>query len=182
MQFQSARPDVIRAINQRWLLKTWNERRGEQALPTWQALEGREYAAMSRHLCFFDVVGKSGNVRFLMRHHSAWLGEVYGFDCHNQYLDEMQSGRFQGALIATYQHVVATRAPVYASVDIADREGRLVHYERLLLPFGQDGETVDRILASLEMVSPDGAFEHRNLVTTNARPASFALYATIQSA
>ena len=182
MQFQSARPDVIRAINQRWLLKTWNERRGARALPTWHALKGREFTGMARNLCFLDVVRDAGNVRFLMRFHSAWLGEVYGFDCHNQYLDEMRSGQFQNALIATYRHVVATRSPVYASADIMDNAGRLVHYERLLLPFGQDGETVDRILASLEMVSPEGAFEHRNLVSASARPSAFAVYATIQPA
>jgi hypothetical protein len=181
MQFRKARPDIVRSISQRWLLKNWMERRGGRPLPAWQVPEGREYAGMLRHLCFFDVIRETGTVRFLMRSHSAWLGEVYGFDCHNQYLDEMQSGRFQGALIETYRHVVATRGPVYASVDIADQNGRLVHYERLLLPFGQDGETVDRVLASLEMVSPEGAFEHRNLVTANARPSSFALYATIQS-
>jgi hypothetical protein len=181
MHFRATRPDIVRSVSQRWLLKNWMERRGGRPLPTWQEPQGREYAGMSRHLCFFDVVREAGKVRFLMRSHSAWLGEVYGFDCHNQYLDEMQSGRFQGALIETYRHVVASRGPVYASVDIADRDGRLVHYERLLLPFGQDRETVDRVLASLEMVSPEGAFEHRHLVTASAPSSSFAICATIQS-
>lgn len=179
MQFQTARPDIIRAVNQRWLLKTWNERRNGRALPTWQDLQGREFAAMSNNLCFLDVVRDAGNVRFLMRFHSAWLGEVYGFDCHNQYLDEMPSGRFQDSLIATYQHVTATGVPVYASADISDRDGRLVHYERLLLPFGRDMQTVDRILASLEMISPDGAFEHRNLMM-QPTPSSFAVCAAIR--
>jgi hypothetical protein len=180
MQFQSARPTIIRAINQRWLLKTWHERRGGRALPTWQQLEGREFAGMSKNLCFMDVVNDAGNMRFLMRHHSAWLGEVYGYDCHNQYLDEMLSGPLQDALLATYRHVAAKRAPVFASVDITDREGRQVTYERLLLPFGRDGSTVERILASLEMVSLDGAFDHRDLMTSRHVPSSFTVYAAIQ--
>jgi hypothetical protein len=182
MHFQTARADVIRAIGQCWLAKTWNERRGRRALPTWQNLEGREFASISRHLCFLDVVGDPAAPRFLMRHHSDWLREVYGFDCHGKYLDEMPSGQFQNALIATYRHAVTTRKPVYASVDLLDRSQTLVHYERLLLPFGQDGETVDRILASLEMVSPDGAFDHRNLMAGSTRPSSFAVYASIQYA
>jgi hypothetical protein len=180
MQFQLARSDVIRAINQRWLLKTWNERRGGRPLPSWLDLSGRDLAGMSQYLCYLDVVRDNGNLRFLMRHHSDWLGEVYGFDCHNQYLDQMQSGPFQDAMIATYRHVEATRSPVYASADITDGGGRLVHYERLLLPFGHDGETVDRILGSLEMISPDGPFEHRNLMVANKPPSSFAVSATIQ--
>ena len=180
MRFQTARADIIRAINQRWLLKTWNERRHGRILPAWQDLRGREFAAMSDSLCFLDVVRESGNVRFLMRYHSAWLGEVYGFDCHNQYLDEMQSGRLQGPLVAAYHHVVATCAPVFASVDVSDCNGRLVHCERLLLPFGRDAGIVDRILGSIEMVSLEGAFEHRNLMM-QPTPSSFAVYATIQS-
>jgi hypothetical protein len=104
---------------------------------------------------------------------------VYGFDCHDKFLDQMRSGQFQDALLGMYQQVVATRTPVFASVDITDREGRIVHYERLLLPFGRDRDTVDRILTSLEMVSPDGAFDHRNLMAVAKTPSSFAVCATI---
>jgi hypothetical protein len=181
MHFVTAPPDTVRAINQRWLLKFWNECRNGHTLPTWRDLQGREFAAISHGLCFVDVVRRDGTMRFLMRYHSAWLGELYGFDCHNQFLDEMPSGQFQDAVLATYRHVVAARAPVYASVDITDGGGRLVHYERLLLPFGRDGTTVDRILASLEMVSPDGAFQHRDLISSRSQSASFSTYATIRS-
>ena len=181
MQFQSARPEIVRAINQRWLLKTWDERRAGHALPSWQKLEGREFAGMMKSLCFSDVVREAGNVRFLMRFHSAWLGELYGFDCHNQYLDEIPSGAFQDALLATYRHVAKTGLPVFTAVEMQDHGGRPVIYERLLLPFRLDGSTVERILASLEMVSLDGAFEHRNLMRSADTPSSFAVYATIQT-
>src|SRR5262249_61023408 len=58
------------------------------------------------------------------------------------------------ATLSTYRHVVATRLPVYTVSDMRDRTGRIVHYERLLLPFATEGSEVDRILASLETVSP----------------------------
>src|SRR5262245_48891709 len=53
-----------------------------------------------------------------------------------------------------YRHGVATRLPVYTVSDMRDRTGRIVHYERLLLPFATEGFEVNRILASLETVSP----------------------------
>ena len=78
------------------------------------------------------------------------------------------------------RHVLASRLPVYTVADMRDPGGRIVHYERLLLPFGQNGIEVDRILASLETVSPEGAFENRGLMNAPPRPPAFALCTTIQ--
>jgi hypothetical protein len=49
-----------------------------------------------------------------------------------------------------------------------------------LLPFSQGGTQVERILSSLETVSPEGSFDNRNLMTSPGRPPAFALCATIQ--
>jgi hypothetical protein len=179
MQFQSARPDVIRAINQCWLFKHWNESRGPRTLPKWRALESRELTAMSPNLSYTDVVGTDGGARFLIRYHGSRIGEAYGSDCHGKYLDEILPAAFREAALATYRQVVETRHPVYTTVETPDRDGRVVHYERLLLPFGHDGANVDRILASLEMVSPDGAFHASNLMTSGTTPSSYAVCATI---
>ena len=180
MQFQSARPDVIRAINQRWLFKHWNDTRGARTLPAWQELEGRAFAAMSANLSFTDVVAADGRPRFLIRYHGSRIGEAYGANCHGKYLDEILPATFRDAALATYWQVVEGRQPVYTAVDTHDSDGRVVHYERLLLPFGRDGANVDRILASLEMVSPDGAFQARTLMKSGKTPSGFAVCATIQ--
>ena len=70
--------------------------------------------------------------------------------------------------------------PVYTIQDVADRQGRLVHHERLLLPFSRDGESVERILTSFEFVCPDGAFESRALMASQAVPPTLRLSATIE--
>ena len=64
---------------------------------------------------------------------------------------------------------------------MTDRGGRLVYYERLLLPFTRNGEGVDRILAAFEFVCPDGAFDGRDLMKTPAAPPRLRLCATIES-
>jgi hypothetical protein len=50
---------------------------------------------------------------------------------------------------------------------------------RLLLPFGQNRGEVGRLLARLEIVSPEGAFENRALMQAPHRPPAFALCTTI---
>src|SRR6185503_9181631 len=56
MQFSTARPDVVRAINQRWLLTFWNRHRGDHAVPRWQVIEAENISRMADSLSFLDVI------------------------------------------------------------------------------------------------------------------------------
>ena len=56
--------------------------------------------------------------------------------------------------------------PIYTIANIDDIYGRIVAYERLLLPFS-DGGDVTHIIASLKTISEDGNFEIRNLMRGN---------------
>ena len=90
MRFQMARPDVIRAISQRWLLNIWTRHRGGHRVPPWQAIEGEDLASASSNLSLFEVIGANGDARFLVRFHGETLGKVYGStDCRGKYLDEI---------------------------------------------------------------------------------------------
>src|SRR6266511_3411385 len=74
------------------------------------------------------------------------------------------------AALSTSHWVLATRLAVYTVADMRGRDERIVDYEHLLLPFGRDTEAVDRILAALETVSPEGAFEHRDTMRSALEP------------
>ena len=50
--------------------------------------------------------------------------------------------------------------------NIDDIYGRIVAYERLLLPFSNGGD-VTHVIASLKTISEDGGFEIRNLMRGN---------------
>ena len=76
--------------------------------------------------------------------------------------------------------MVECGCPVYTIHDIFDRNGRPVHFERLLLPFAHDGRSVDRILASFEFFCPDGAFDSEALMQSQRRPPALRLSATIE--
>jgi hypothetical protein len=65
-----------------------------------------------------------------------------------------------------YYECIARRLPAYTIADMEDIYGRAVAYERLLLPFSDDG-SVTHILASLKTISEDGGFEIKNLIRGN---------------
>jgi hypothetical protein len=62
-----------------------------------------------------------------------------------------------------YYECVARRLPAYTIANIDDSYGRIVAYERLLLPFSEGGN-VTHLIASLKTISEDGGFEIRNLM------------------
>jgi hypothetical protein len=184
MQFSAARPDVVQAINQRWLLKFWRQHMGAHRVPQWQAIEAEDLSHMSANLSFLDVIGGNsgnGDLRFRIRFHGELVGKVFGSpDCRGLFLHESKPEPARAQALAPYRRAVASGRPVYLVHDVADRQGRLVHYERLLLPFARDGANVDRILASFEFICADGAFDGHALMTTLAAPPALRLSATIE--
>jgi hypothetical protein len=65
-----------------------------------------------------------------------------------------------------YYECIARRLPAYTIADMNDIYGRIVAYERLLLPFA-DEAGVTHIVASLKTISEDGGFEIKNLIRGN---------------
>jgi hypothetical protein len=82
--------------------------------------------------------------------------------------------------LAPYRRAIEHGCPVYTIHDLNDRDGRLIHFERLLLPFSSDGESVDRVLASFEFICVDGAFESSGLMIMQTSPAALRLSAMIE--
>ena len=65
-----------------------------------------------------------------------------------------------------YHECIARRLPVYTISNIDDSYGRIVAYERLLLPFSE-GSGVTHVIASLKTICEDGGFEIKNLMRGN---------------
>lgn len=180
MQFRRARPDTVRAINQRWLLKFWTQHLKGSRVPCWQAVNADDLASLSDNLSLLDVIGGMPP-RFRVRYHGRMVAQVYGSTDHRgRYLDEVVRPERRVTGLAPYVEAVRTDAPVYTIEDVTDSAGRVIHFERLLLPFARDGETVDRILASLEFVCADGDFDARALLSAPGFARTQRLAATIE--
>lgn len=173
MQFDLSRPDVVRAVNQRWLLKFWTQHLADCRVPRWQAIEAERLSSMQQNLSFLDVVpGADDTMRFLIRFHGETIRRAYGSpDGRGRYLDEILLPGVCPTGIAPYEKAVRDALPVYTILDVTDRQGRLVHAERLLLPFARDGETVDRVLAAFEFICEEGAFDGHAIMTAGDGPA-----------
>jgi hypothetical protein len=65
-----------------------------------------------------------------------------------------------------YYECIARRLPVYTIANIDDSYGRIVAYERLLMPFSA-ADNVTHVIASLKTICEDGGFEIRNLMRGN---------------
>jgi hypothetical protein len=181
MQFSAAQPDIVRAVNQRWLLVFWNRHLGSHRVPRWQAVEAENLSRIADNLSFLDVIGDGESLRFQIRFHGAVIGQVFGAaDCRGKFLYESMPAVARVQKLLPYRQAVNSGRPVYTVHDMTDRTGRLVHYERLLLPFSRDGERVDRILTSFEFVCPDGAFDTRELMTAQSASLALRLSATIE--
>jgi hypothetical protein len=173
MQFDNSRADVIRAVNQRWLVKVWSQNLDGHRAPRWQAFEAQRLSSMQENLSFLDVVpGTGGTMRFLIRFHGEVIRRAYGSpDGRGRYLDEIVAPGVCPSGLAPYEKAVRDALPVYNIFDVTDRQGRLVHAERLLLPFSRDGETVDRILAAFELICEEGAFDGDAIMAGAAVPS-----------
>ncbi|HZS64223.1 MAG TPA: PAS domain-containing protein [Xanthobacteraceae bacterium] len=180
LEFLTSRPDIVGSGRQRWLLSYWHRLRGSAALPAWRGLgDVAELDAMADYLGYAVIVGDEHDHRLLLTLQGARMAEAHGEYAVGKFLDEFLPSPYREASLATCRQTVRTKLPVYTVVDLRDHEQRIVHYERLLLPFGADGLHVDGILASIEATSPEGKFENRDLMNPPAKPPAFALCATI---
>ena len=181
MQFSTGRPDSVRAINQRWLLKFWKNHLGMNRIPRWQAVKTDELIRISSSLSFLDVNGDGASARFQIRYYGDLIAKAYGLsDFRGKFLDEIVSEHRRAAALAPYQQALACGCPIYTIHDLTDRNGRLVHFERLLLPFSSDGGVIERILTSYEFVAPDGAYECDSLLVAQEGPSELKVSIIIE--
>ena len=90
MTFNVARPDVVRAVHQRWLLNFWVQHLHGHSVPQWQTVQVDSLSSMSDNLSLLVVTGGDGAARFAIRYHGKAIGRIYGSaDCRGRYLDEV---------------------------------------------------------------------------------------------
>ena len=94
------------------------------------------------------------------------MSRAYGNTGKGRHLDEYLGAKLAPIVMPVYYECIVRRLPAYTIANIDDIYGRIVAYERLLLPFS-DGEGVTHIVASLKTISEDGGFEIRDLMRGN---------------
>jgi hypothetical protein len=167
LEFQSANPTIIKSIRQRDLLNTWLRLYAcEQEIPRLDEYQPARLADELQDLVYYTVDTQQTPPRLTIQSDGTRMSSAYGNTGKGRYLDEYIGARLIPVVMPVYYQCVTCALPVYTISNVDDSYGRIVAYERLLLPFSDGGE-VTHVIASLKTISDDGAFEIRNLMRGN---------------
>ena len=167
LEFESAQPSVVKSIKQRDLLNTWLRLYArDQVLPRMDEYKPERIEDELPDLVFFSVDATEAPPRVKIESDGTRMSTAYGHTGKGRFLDEYLGARLAPIVVPVYHECIARRLPAYTIAHIDDIYGRIVAYERLLLPFS-DGGRVTHIIASLKTISEDGGFEIKNLMRGN---------------
>ena len=164
MEFASAGPSVVKSIKQRDLLNTWLRLYARnQSIPRMLEYQPARIEDELPDLVFYTVDAVVQPPRLTIQSNGTRMSTAYGNTGRGRYLDEYLGAKLVPIVMPVYYECIARRLPAYTIANIDDVYGRIVAYERLLLPFSEGG-SVTHIIASLKTISEDGGFEIRNLM------------------
>ena len=166
MEFASANPTIVKSIKQRDLLNTWLRLYARaQLLPRVEEYKPSRIEEELPDLVFF-VVEKTQPPRLIIESDGTRMSIAYGNTGKGRYLEDYLGARLAPLVMPVYHECLKRTLPVYTVSNVDDSYGRIVAYERLLLPFSNGGG-LTHIIASLKTISEDGNFEIRNLMRGN---------------
>jgi hypothetical protein len=167
LDFESANPTVVKSIKQRDLLNTWLRLYArQQSMPRVEEYQPARLSDELADLVYYTVDAARLPPRLTIQSNGTRMSNAYGNTGRGRYLDEYLGARLAPVVMPVYYECVARALPVYTISNIDDIYGRIVAYERLLLPFAEGG-SVTHVIASLKTISEDGGFEIRNLMRGN---------------
>jgi hypothetical protein len=178
LEFESANATIVKSIKQRDLLNTWLRLYArEQLLPRVAEYEPSRIEEELPDLVFFTVQ-QTQPPRLMIESDGSRMSIAYGHSGKGKYLEEYLGARLVPQVMPVYDECLRRALPVYTISNVDDSYGRMVAYERLLLPFSDCGD-VTHIIASLKTISEDGNFEIRNLMRGNDNLPAIKLRAVI---
>ena len=167
MEFESANPTVVKSIKQRDLLNTWLRLYArEQQMPRVEEYQPERFADELPDLVYYTVDVAQQPPRLTIQSDGTRISNAYGHTGKGRYLDEYLPANLVPVVVPVYHECVRRGLPVYTISNIDDIYGRIVAYERMLLPFAESG-SVTHVIASLKTISEDGGFEIKNLMRGN---------------
>jgi hypothetical protein len=166
LEFESANPTIVKSIKQRDLLNTWLRLYArKQLLPRVGEYQPSRIEEELPDLVFF-VVESTQPLRLIIESDGTRMSRAYGHSGKGRCLEEYLGARLAPLVMPIYHECLIRALPVYTISNVDDSYGRIVAYERLLLPFS-DGGGVTHIIASLKTICEDGSFEIKNLMRGN---------------
>lgn len=167
MDFDSAAPSVVKSIRQRDLLNTWLRLYARQrtAPAIWEYQPARLEEELP-DLVYCTVEHSTPKPCLTIQSEGTRISRAYGHTGKGLLLEDYVGPRLAPFVLPVYHQCIARGLPAYSIADVDDVHGRVVAYERLLLPFLTE-DKVGHVIASLKTFCEDGGFEINNLLRGN---------------
>jgi hypothetical protein len=168
LEFQSANSTIVKSIKQRDLLNTWLRLYArDRRIPRIEEYQPERLADELADLVYYTAETAQQPPRLVIQSDGTRMSSAYGHTGKGRYLDDFVGARLVPVVMPVYHECLRRGLPVYTIANIDDIYGRIVAYERLLLPFSDGGDVTTHVIASLKTICEDGGFEIRNLMRGN---------------
>ncbi|MBX3453874.1 PAS domain-containing protein [Ferrovibrio sp.] len=137
----------------RRLLMDWENWRGDRHMPSRNDFRPETLGYLLGRLMLLDLEpGEPPRLRFRLV--GSDIVQNRGFDLTGRLLEEHPDPAFAKTAPAIYAQVLATRQPLWVSLNLASEIGLPYRLEALILPLSSDGETIDKVLSAQVSYSP----------------------------
>jgi hypothetical protein len=162
LYFENGTVQSIRSISQHGLALAWGKL-AKGRLPSFDQFDCDPRVHDPKQLSVWKVEVDNGQTVFRALYRGGLIGEAFNDGWVGKTLTEVTPPLLQSAIVGASDQCATTGCPVYTILRTYDGKGFAINLERLLLPFGKDGR-VEVIVASLQLISLQGAVERRSIV------------------
>ena len=165
MKFQTGSIQGIHAISQRGLAAYWQKLCAEsRAIPSFRRFQPDERLHDPKQIAVWKVERGGEQPVFRALYRGRLLDEAFNEGWVGKTLTEVAPPGMRDTIVSASKECASTGCAIYSIIRTYDNGYHAVDLERLLLPFGENGR-VEQIVASLQLVSPEGSFERDTVVS-----------------
>jgi hypothetical protein len=162
MPFQPVSMHAIRSSNQRALAEHWSLLSSDRRFPPIEHFNPQAKDHSPEQLILWDVESSGNSRQFRVRRMGLRAREALGSGPIGKTMEELVPPALREISLQGAHECAASGSVIYAVITTI-ANGHQVDCERLLLPFGRDNGTVEHIVASLQLISFQGAVERQEV-------------------
>jgi len=127
------------------LHRLWLRAKKDRRMPARSDFLPEDFAPMLGRIVLFDV--HRNPLEFVCRLYGSQIRNVYNEDMTGRSISEFRPPDYRDLLLRDYRDMAENGEPRLHRIEVY-RDYKQLHYDRLLLPLGANGETVDMVLAA----------------------------------
>jgi len=157
-RFDIAENQTVQNIRLGALVRYWNQKRGDNAMPSRMQIDPVDIARLLPIVLIADIIGMDARLRLV----GSETTSAYGKEMRGRFIREIELGAFTPAWVEAFDKVAISRTPSYASGIFVNglQNSRI---ETVLLPLSDGNENLSHIFGGvvIKPVSRDRAAQRQ---------------------